>query len=137
MSAARERLVLPRALRDEIVAHAREEQPRECCGFVAGRNGVARRVLRCTNESATPEVRYTIKETRWVFDIEDAGEELLAIYHSHPRSPAYPSPIDRREAHYPEAFHVLVSLRDATRDPEMFAYRIVDHDAVVEAELAE
>ena len=126
-----ERLVLSRALRDEIVAHAKQEAPKECCGLVAGRDGVATRVIRCTNENPTPEVRYSLREIRRVIEIEDAGEQLLAIYHSHPRSPAYPSPTDRREAYYPEAAYLLVSLR--TPDPsviEMHAYRIADRDAV-------
>lgn len=121
------------------MAHAKDEAPRECCGLIAGRAGVASRIVRCTNASPTPEVRYTLKEVRRVIEIEDAGEEVLAIYHSHPRSPAYPSPTDRREAHWPEAFYVLVSLRDPdpARPPELYAYRIRDRDAVTQVELAE
>ncbi len=132
------RLVLPQALRDEIVAHARAEAPKECCGLVAGREGRATRVIRCTNASPTPEVRYTIAELRRVVEIEDAGEELVAIYHSHPRSPAYPSPTDRREAHWPDTTYVLVSLRydvpvpggKGPFGPELHGYRISDRDAV-------
>jgi len=81
-------------------------------------------------------VRYSLREIRRVIEIEDAGEELLAIYHSHPRSPAYPSPTDRREAHWPNAAYLLVSLRDPHAPaPEMYAYRIADHDAVMQIEL--
>ena len=94
-------------------------------------------MIRCTNDNPTPEVRYTLKELRRVIEIEDAGEELVGIYHSHPRSPAYPSPTDRREAHWPAAAYVLVSLRDA--DPahpqEIHAYRISERDAVTELAL--
>ena len=132
-----ERLVLPLALRRRIIDHARAEAPRECCGFIAGHGNVATRVLPATNAADQPEVRYTIKETRWVFDIEDAGEELVGIYHSHPRSPAYPSPTDRRQASWPEAFYVLVSLRDPARAPELYAYRIKDHEAVAEVDVVE
>jgi proteasome lid subunit RPN8/RPN11 len=56
--------------------------------------------------------------------MEAKGEELVAIYHSHPITQPYPSPIDRSEWHYPEAFSVLVSLRDAT--PELRVYRVRD-----------
>ena len=138
-----ERLVLPQAMRDQIVAHARAEAPQECCGLIAGHGDRATRVIPCTNASPTPEVRYALKELRAVIDIEDAGEELVAIYHSHPRSPAYPSPTDRVEAHWPEACYVLVSLRydrpvlggKGPFGPEVHGFRILDHDAIREVTL--
>lgn len=55
-------------------------------------------------------------------EMDARGEELVAIYHSHPLSQPYPSPTDRAEAHYPDAFYLLVSLR--TSEPELHAYRI-------------
>jgi proteasome lid subunit RPN8/RPN11 len=122
-----DRLELPAALRDDIVAHARAEAPKEACGLVAGRDARATRVIRCTNASPTAVTRYTIdprEQLRAFRDIEANGEELVAIYHSHPVTQAYPSPTDRAEAHYPDAFYVLVSLRDAT--PEVRAFRVRD-----------
>lgn len=71
--------------------------------------------------------RYLIsprEQLRAFREMDDRGEELVAIYHSHPASQPYPSPTDRAEAHYPEAVYVLVSLR--TSAPEVRAYRIVD-----------
>jgi [CysO sulfur-carrier protein]-S-L-cysteine hydrolase len=122
-----DRFELPTALRDEVVAHARAEAPKEACGLVAGRDARATRVIRCTNASPTAVTRYTIdprEQLRAFRDIEANGEELVAIYHSHPVTQAYPSPTDRAEAHYPDAFYVLVSLRDAT--PEVRAFRVRD-----------
>lgn len=126
---------MPEALRSEIVAHARAEAPKEACGLVAGHGGVPTRAIRCLNVHATPITRYSMdpREQLRVFRQMDAhGEELLAIYHSHPVTEPYPSPTDRAEAHYPDAFFVLVSLRHPT--PEVRAYRIQD-DVVSEVEL--
>jgi proteasome lid subunit RPN8/RPN11 len=114
-------------VREQIVAHARAEAPKEACGLVAGRDGTATRVIRCANVHPTPVTRYSIdprEQLRAFRDMETNGEELLAIYHSHPITQPYPSPTDRAEAHYPDAYYVLVSLRDTT--PEIRAYRVRD-----------
>ena len=117
--------MLPRNLREEILAHARESVPQECCGLLLGEDETARRVLRCRNVHPNPETRYLVDRAQ-VFEAfrasKDFDRELVAIYHSHPRSPAHPSPTDRAEAYWPEAAYVLVSLR--SEQPEMFAYRI-------------
>jgi proteasome lid subunit RPN8/RPN11 len=71
--------------------------------------------------------RYLIdprEQLRAFRDMDEKGEELVAIYHSHPASQPYPSPTDRAESHYPDAVYVLVSLRSQT--PEVRAYRIED-----------
>jgi len=123
----RARIVLPRALRNDLVAHAREAAPAECCGLLLGDGDTVRRVMRCRNVHAAPETRYRIDDAQLAQAFraaQDFDRELVAIYHSHPRSPAYPSPTDRAEAQWPLAAYVLVSLRVAT--PEVFAYRISD-----------
>ncbi|HTJ59576.1 MAG TPA: M67 family metallopeptidase [Candidatus Saccharimonadales bacterium] len=120
-------LELPAALRDAIVSHARAEVPKEACGLVAGRDGRATRVIRCVNAHPAAVTRYTIdprEQLRAFRDMEANGEDLVAIYHSHPATQAYPSPTDRAESHYPEAIYVLVSLRDAA--PDVRAFRIRD-----------
>ncbi len=124
-------------LRDEIVAHVRDEAPREACGLLAGRGGGISRVIRCANVHPTPTTRYVIdprEQLKAFRSIDAAGEELVGIYHSHPVSQPYPSPTDRAEAHYPDAFYILVSLR--TGDPEMRAFRIGADDFVHEIPLA-
>ncbi|HYK97817.1 MAG TPA: M67 family metallopeptidase [Candidatus Acidoferrales bacterium] len=118
-------------MRDEIVAHAREGAPNEVCGLIAARDGAATRATRCTNVHQTPTTRYRIdpREQLDAFrDMDARGEELAAIYHSHPASQPYPSPTDRAEAHYPDAVYVLVSLR--TAEPEIEAWRIASDGAV-------
>jgi len=120
-------LHIPRALLGEIETHAHTESPRECCGLLAGRDGqiVARYPLR--NESRDPEREYfAAPEDLFIAmrHIRERREELLAIYHSHPRGPAYPSATDLEGAFYPEAVYVIVAL---TPRPEIRAFRLGHH----------
>jgi proteasome lid subunit RPN8/RPN11 len=98
---------------DEIVAHSREEAPNECCGLVAGRNGAAAAVHRARNEFASP-LRYNVHPSdllRITNEIDAAGEELAAIYHSHTRSEAYPSQTDvNLAANWPDPIYIICSL---------------------------
>lgn len=125
-------LRVPRAVAAELLAHARAELPNEACGILAGSvaTGLASRFHAARNEEASP-LRYSVHGedlVRITFEIEDAGEDLLAIFHSHTRSPAVPSPTDIRTAMYPDAFYLLATLADAEAPPErsLRAWRIRD-----------
>ena len=104
---------ISQALIDEIVAHAREDFPNECCGMVAGVDGEATAIIRVTNAAASP-LRYEMdpqEQYNALKTIEDSGAELLAIYHSHTKSAAYPSQTDVNQAvAWPEQVYVIVSL---------------------------
>jgi proteasome lid subunit RPN8/RPN11 len=118
---------ISRALLDEVVAHAREDMPNECCGIVATDNGEAVKVFRATNAEASP-VRYSLdprEQYQITMEIDDQGWELGAIYHSHTRSEAYPSQTDVNLAFYPDALYVIVSLRKPD-EPEIRAFRIAE-----------
>jgi len=111
-----------------MVAHAREDLPNECCGMIGGRDGVASRVVRVENAAASP-LRYEM-DPQGQYDalkaIEDAGEELIGIYHSHTRSAAYPSQTDVNEARmWPEQAYVIVSLENEDA-PDVKAYDLAD-----------
>jgi proteasome lid subunit RPN8/RPN11 len=113
---------------DEMVAHAREELPNECCGMVGGRDSEATAVIRVANSAASP-LRYEM-DPQGQYDalksIEDGGGELLAIYHSHTKSAAYPSQTDVNQAvAWPEQIYVIVSLADAEA-PDVKAYLLED-----------
>ena len=101
-------------LAEAIIVHAREEFPNECCGLVAGRDGAATRVLPAINIVGTPFMY--MMDPREQMDlmeqIEDSGEDLLAIYHSHTRSAAYPSKTDVELAFFAEPLYVIVSLQN-------------------------
>jgi [CysO sulfur-carrier protein]-S-L-cysteine hydrolase len=119
---------ISQALIDEMVAHAREDLPNECCGMIGGRDGEATRVIRVANAAASP-LRYEM-DPKAQFEaytaIEDGGEELLGIYHSHTRSAAYPSQTDVNQAvAWPEQVYVIVSLEDEEA-PDVKAYLLED-----------
>jgi [CysO sulfur-carrier protein]-S-L-cysteine hydrolase len=120
---------------DEVVAHAREDAPNECCGMLGGSDGRAITVYRATNAEASP-LRYSI-DAREQFDlmrrIEDAGEELVGIYHSHTRSAAYPSQTDVNLAGWPDAVYVIVSL-EGPGGPDVKGFWIRDGE-ISDAEL--
>jgi [CysO sulfur-carrier protein]-S-L-cysteine hydrolase len=121
---------------DEIVAHAREEAPNECCGLIAGADGRASRLFRARNSEASP-FRYVVDprdQIRIMGEIEAAGQELVAIYHSHTRSAAYPSQTDVNLAEgWPDPLYLICSV--AGEAPEVRAFAIRD-GAIAEAGLA-
>jgi len=112
---------------DEMVAHAREDFPNECCGMVGGKGGVATKVVRVANSAASP-LRYEM-DPQGQFDALkeiEADGELLAIYHSHTKSAAYPSQTDVNQAvAWPEQTYVIVSLADE-QAPDVKAYLLKD-----------
>jgi len=126
-------LKISRQLLDEVVAHARADAPNECCGIIATRDGVAVAVHRIRNIHASP-LRFEMdgqEMLRVLKEIEDAGLELGANYHSHTRSEPYPSPTDVNLAKWwPEPLWVIVGLEGD--EPDVRAWRIVD-GAVSEA----
>ena len=110
--------------------HARAELPNEACGLLAGSvaGGLVARFHPARNVEASP-LRYNVHPedlVRIIFAIEDDGEELVAIFHSHTRSAAVPSATDRRAAMYPDAIHLLASLAapDASPSRALRAWRI-------------
>jgi [CysO sulfur-carrier protein]-S-L-cysteine hydrolase len=126
---------IPRDLLEEIVVHAQDEAPNECCGLIAGSDGQAIRVHRARNEFASP-MRFNVHPQdlfRITTEIEGRGEELAAIYHSHPRSEAYPSQTDiNLAANWPDPVWLICSL--AGSEPVVRAFRIRD-GGVEEVEL--
>jgi [CysO sulfur-carrier protein]-S-L-cysteine hydrolase len=119
-------LRISRQLLDEIIAHAREDAPNECCGMIATSDGEAVTVHRARNTAASP-FKYEMdgmEQYRIQTAIEDAGFELGAIYHSHTRSAPEPSQTDINLAFYPDALYVIVGLKSS--QPDVRAWRIVD-----------
>jgi len=122
---------------DEIVAHAREDAPNECCGIIATDGDRAIKLFRTANAEASP-LRFVIDskdQLRVHRELDESGWEMGAIYHSHTRSAAYPSQTDVNFARsWPGVIWLIVSLEDAD-NPSVRVFSIED-DNVEELDLA-
>jgi proteasome lid subunit RPN8/RPN11 len=127
---------IPRSIFDEMLQHAREEAPNECCGIVGGKDREATTLYRATNAEHSP-LRYTLEPNdlfRITFrEIPENDEEMLAIYHSHTASPAYPSQTDINLATYPDSIYLILSLAEG--EEPLRGFRIDDGE-VSEVELS-
>jgi [CysO sulfur-carrier protein]-S-L-cysteine hydrolase len=140
---------IPRPIYEEMVAHARDEAPNECCGMVGGSGGEAKTLYRATNSEASP-LRYNLEpkdQFRIMREMEERGEELAAIYHSHTHSPAYPSQTDinlafwelrsdgkvERTLAWPGAIYLIVSLLEG--EEPIRGFEITEDAEVIESDL--
>jgi proteasome lid subunit RPN8/RPN11 len=117
--------------RDQLLAHASETNPAECCGLIGG--GVdqqTRSIYSLRNMSPNSNVAYeAAPEDLFAAQrqMRERGEQLLAIYHSHPRSAEpVPSETDVRLAYYPQAIYFIIGL--AGLRPVMRAFRISERE---------
>lgn len=121
-------MVIPAAVRDEIVAHARAGLPNEACGILAGAGDAVERFYPAEPDEPSP-FYYRIEsrdQIRIMNAIDEAGLDLVGIYHSHVASPAYPSRTDAEQAFWPEAVYVIVSLAGGGADVRAFHIRDMD-----------
>jgi proteasome lid subunit RPN8/RPN11 len=100
-----------------MLAHARAELPNEACGILAGMTPSGRAVAYhpARNVHASPR-RFLVDpedQVRITYQIERAGQDAIAIFHSHPRTAAEPSASDRRAAGlHPDAIQLVASMLD-------------------------
>ena len=128
-------LTLAQSYIDEMIAHSREDDPNECCGIIAGKDGAATQLYRAKNAEASP-YRYNVdpKDLLRIYrDLESHDWDVFVIYHSHTHTEAYPSPTDKQLAAWPDAIYVIVSLEDEGK-PVVRAFQIKD-EKVSEEEL--
>lgn len=119
---------IAQGLIDEMVAHAREDLPNECCGLIGGRNGEPTTIYPMRNEFESP-LRYklhTDDNLRVSKEMHDADEETIGVFHSHTKSPAYPSQTDVNEGQaWPQLVYFIVSLADEGA-PDVKAFLLKD-----------
>ena len=117
-------MTLPPAVRDAVVAHARDAAPAECCGLLVGSPSVIMSAVPARNLADSP--------SRFLIDPQDhirarriaraAGLDVVGFYHSHPRSAPEPSPADVAEASYPNHLYLIVGLAGEAADVRLYRF---------------
>jgi proteasome lid subunit RPN8/RPN11 len=109
-----------------VKGHASTDLPRECCGLLAGRDGVITRAFEGANIAADPAKSYEIAPGelfRLMREIRAAGLALMGIYHSHPNGNNEPSPRDIDRAYYPDAAYFILSPQVNAKPARAFSIR--------------
>src|SRR6185369_3807024 len=118
---------IPQAIHEDMIAHAREGFPLEVCGILGGAGDAVSAIYRMANTDASNE--HFMMDPREQFavvkDLRAKGLAMLAIYHSHPESPARPSEEDIRLALTPGVSYVIISLADPGQ-PVVKSYKIAN-----------
>ena len=107
-----DKLHILKNLYDEMLSHCRESCPNEACGILAGKENKASKIYKMANIEKSP-VSYFMdskEQFKVMKDIRENNLEMVAIFHSHPSSPAYPSNKDLNLAFYEDSIYIIVSL---------------------------
>lgn len=120
-------LTIPKHFIDDMVSHAKAEAPLECCGILAGKDETITHIYKMKNTENDPDKYFMEPKEQFavIKDMRLKDIDMLAIYHSHPHSPARPSGVDINLAYYPDAVYIIVSLMDSER-PVMKGFFIRD-----------
>ncbi len=118
---------------DAMIAHARKDHPDEACGVIVGPEGSDRpvRLVRMVNADRSPTFfRFDPAEQLRLYQaMDEAGEEIVVVYHSHTATEAYPSRTDISLAAEPQAHYVLISTAETIEGDgpvSVRSYRILD-----------
>jgi [CysO sulfur-carrier protein]-S-L-cysteine hydrolase len=109
---------------DSVIAHAKESQPRECCGVLLGTDDGITQAIRSPNLAEGP-TRFLLDPKAHIDARRTAraqGLDVVGFYHSHPYSQAYPSATDLAEAAYPECVHLIVGFVEGKPEVRLFNY---------------
>lgn len=106
---------IPKVIQDDMIAHAQEGFPLEVCGILGGISETVSHNYRMTNTDASNEHFMMDPKEQFavVRELRAKGLTMLAVYHSHPESPARPSAEDIRLALTPGVSHIIISLADS------------------------
>ena len=104
---------------DEMLRHARSEPQMECCGLLAGIDGVITKMFPAKNALASPTAYEVAPQELFPLfrQMREEGLEHLGIYHSHPVTENFPSPRDIELAAYPYQAYFILSPLPAAPNP--------------------
>jgi proteasome lid subunit RPN8/RPN11 len=120
---------IPRLLLAELISHALQDDPNECCGLLLGAEGVADEVHKMSNVNVKPISRYAMDPGELLEaqeKVKKSKREFVAIYHSHTFTQGYPSKTDIKNAVAVASIsthHVIISLVEKSR-PVIRAFEI-------------
>ena len=129
-------LLLPQTIYLAMLTHARSDYPNEACGLLRGRGNRASGFLAARNVALTPRTDFEVDPESLLraLEWEEEGDELIAIFHSHPASPPYPSAVDVGRAFYFDSFYLILSLQNREK-PQLQGYSLRP-EAVFEGDIA-
>ncbi len=120
---------LPRKLTNRLLHLAQISPEAEICGLIgANADGQPATCYPIANSADTPQNRFLLDASQQIAamkQMRERGENLFAIYHSHPHTPALPSTSDVEQAAYPQALHLIISL-DTKGVLELRGFQIQD-----------
>ncbi len=126
-----EEIQIPRKITNQLLHQAQLSPDAEICGLIGSLNGTPVNCYAVANTSEQPQLRFMLDPKQQIAAMaamREHGEELFAIYHSHPTTPAEPSPTDLEMAAYPEALYLIISL-NTKGVLELRGFRIVERKA--------
>ncbi|MGK9368468.1 Mov34/MPN/PAD-1 family protein [Melioribacter sp. Ez-97] len=105
---------IPIKIIEQIAEHAKQDYPIEACGYLTGKDGVVSDIIKMTNTDKSNEhFSFDPKEQfQAVKYARSRGERLIAVYHSHPDTPARMSREDIRLANDTEIKYIIFSVKD-------------------------
>ncbi len=125
-------LEIPNIIFEQMIAQVKAEAPIEACGILAGSDNRVEKLYKMTNADKRSDhfMMEPTEQFKVVKDIRGSGLEMLAIYHSHPQTPARPSAEDNRLALTPDVTYIIVSLQNG--DPPAVKAFLMENDSVTE-----
>lgn len=118
-------LKLSRTHQSELIKLALRDNPFETCGYLSGNGDEVKEVIPLTNVDHSPE-RFSFDPREQFKAVKEArakGYQLIAVYHSHPATPARLSPEDLRLANDPDIYYLIVSLLNP-EEPVIKAFKV-------------